>query len=316
MNCDIMKNKLEDIIIIFIMILMLFMVLLNKSLVFNSVLYSLDIWVKNLIPSCFPFFVISDILVNYHITNYIPKWIKKTLGNLFLVSESVITIFFLSILSGFPSNARIARMLYDNGEINAKEASHALIFTHFSNPLFVLSTVSVLFLHQEKYGLVILISHYLGNVILGLLGRDTSFEFQYDYTEKLEKSQSFSIVFIKAISRAIDTLFLIFGTLTCFYIFSSLLLNYFNFDAYAGAIIQGILEMTSGLKAISILNIPDIYKVVISSMFLSFGGLCVHLQVMSQLIDSDISYHPFLVARIFHAFISGFICYFIYSFLN
>ena len=73
--------------------------------------------------------------------------------------------------------------------------------------------------------------------------------------------------------------------------------------------------MTMGLKSISLLNLSNIYKVVISTMFISFGGLAVHMQVLSQVVDTDISYRPFFIARIFHSIISGIISYFLFILL-
>ena len=310
-----MKNRYRDYVIVVIMLWLLFEVLLQKKIVFDTISYSLNVWVNNLLPSMFPFFVISDILIEYRITNYIPKWFKKTFSYLFAVKEEMVTVFFLSCLSGFPSNARITRHMYDEGQLSTDEANHILLFTHFSNPLFILSTVAVLFLHQEKYGYIILLSHFLGNIVLGIFTRKNFLYSHIDYTETQKKSQSFSKVLIHAVKSSIDTLLLILGTLTCFLIFSTFLIQKLNVDSYTGVIIKGILEITMGLKELSSLMIPDIYKVVISSMFLSFGGLSVHMQVLSQIVDTDIQYYPFFLARIFHALVSGFICFVLYYFL-
>ena len=84
---------------------------------------------------------------------------------------------------------------------------------------------------------------------------------------------------------------------------------------YEGVILKGILEITMGLKSLSMINISDIYKVVISSMFLSFGGLSIHLQVISQIVDIDIKYFNFLIARIYHSIISGLISYILFFFI-
>ena len=55
-------------------------------------------------------------------------------------------------------------------------------------------------------------------------------------------------------------------------------------------LIKGILEITIGIEALGKLGISMIYKVVIASCFLAFGGLSVHFQVMSQITDRDIKY--------------------------
>ena len=304
-----MKTKIINGLIILIFVILLLEVFFNKMLVFDTISYSLSLWVNTLIPTMFPFFVISDILISYHITNYIPKFIKKTLGKLFGVSDAIVTIFLLSCISGFPSNARNTKIFYEHNYITKKEAEHALLFTHFSNPLFILSTVGVFFFHNEFYGYLILVSHVLGNIIIGIITRRTSISPNNYYTPLDIKSQSFSTVFISAIKSAIDTLLTILGTLTCFLIVSSFIIKNLNMNPYLSSIIKGILEITMGIKSLSDCGIPIVYQIVITTMFLSFGGFSVHLQVLSQLVDTDISYQPFFVARVFHAILSGIICY-------
>ena len=90
-----MKNKIFNLIIIISFIILLFSILLNNQLVFKTVNYSLNIWVNNLIPSMFPFFVISDILINYNLVEFIPKFISKTFSYLFNIGPTSTTIFFL-----------------------------------------------------------------------------------------------------------------------------------------------------------------------------------------------------------------------------
>ena len=132
-------------------------------------------------------------------------------------------------------------------------------------------------------------------------------------TNKSINSISFPKVFIDAVRNSIDTLLMILGILTCFLIISTLITNMLKFDIYTDAIIKGILEMTMGIKSVTTLNIPDIYKVIISSMILSFGGLSVHMQTLSFIEDTDISYRPFFVARIYHSMLSGIFAYVLYN---
>lgn len=310
-----MKNKILDLIIIFSFIILLFSILVNKQLVLDTVSYSLNIWVNTLIPSMFPFFVISDILINCNIVYYTPKFITNIFSKMFNISKVATTIFFLSLISGFPAGARNIRTYYDKGLISLREANHILLFTHFSNPMFILSTVAILFFNNEKYGYIILISHYVGNFIIGVLLRNSATIDSKNYTKEKYICQNFSKVFISSIKSSIDTLLLILGTLTSFLILSSFIINFLNLPLYQGAILKGILEMTMGLKDLSLLNISDIYKVIISTMLISFGGFSVHLQVISQIVDTDIQYVNFFVARIYHAIISGSICYLLFNIL-
>ena len=307
-----MKKRYKDILIICFIIYLFIIIILQKELIFNTISYSLNLWVKTLIPTMFPAFIISDILISYNITNYIPNHLKKLFRTLFNTNENTITIFFLSLLSGFPSNARIINIMYEKNQITKEEGEHALIFTHFSNPIFILSTISLKFLHNESFGYLILVSHILGNIILGILTRNYSHNNHVNYTKKKNNCQNFSQILINSIKHTIDSLLLILGTLTCFLIISSLIIYHINISPYTNSIIKGILEITMGLKSLSLLNIPNIYKVVISCMFISFGGLSIHMQIISQITDLNIKYHKFLLARIIHSIISGTICFILY----
>ena len=306
-----MKNKLYNTIILFVSMISLIELVINKTIIFNTISYSLRLWVNSIIPSLFPFFVVSEILISYNITSYIPKSLKIIFKKLFNVNDSILTLFFLSIISGFPSSSKNIRYMYDNDLIDENIASHALIFTHFANPLFILGTVSVFFLHDERLGLIILISHYLPNVILGIITRN-NIQNTNNETNYNNISISFSKIFISSIKNSIDTLFMILGILTCFMVMSTIITNIFSFDIYTESLIKGVLEMTMGLKSISVLNIPDFYKVIISSMILSFGGISVHMQILSFIEDTNISYKPFFIARIYHSILSGVFAYVLY----
>ena len=72
--------------------------------------------------------------------------------------------------------------------------------------------------------------------------------------------------------------------------------------------------MTQGLKYVSLLEIPLKLKTIIITMILSFGGLSVHMQVISILSDTKIKYLPFLTARLLHSAIAGIIIFFTFEY--
>ena len=122
-----MKQKIFNGLIILSFLVLFFEVLLHKKIVFDTISYSINIWINTLIPSMFPFFIISDILINYQITNYIPKFIKYYFAKIFNVSEQSISIFFLSLFSGFPSGARNIKILYQKNLIIINKRMFKLI---------------------------------------------------------------------------------------------------------------------------------------------------------------------------------------------
>ena len=304
-----MKEKIFNLIIIVISIFVLLELLFNKSVIYSSVMLALKLWVNNLIPVLFPFFIISNILINYKIIDYIPKNFKNLCKKVFNINDNMLMILFLSILSGFPSNAKNTRLLYDKGIINDAEANHIILFSHFANPMFVLTVVGVFFLHSEKLGIIILISHYLSNICLGVMFRKGFKNNYYDINLNNTSKVNLGGVLISAIKDSIDTILLICGIVIVFLILAAIIVDTFNFNIYNAMIIKGLFEITIGMQALSYLKIGLYYKAVIASCFLAFGGMSVHIQVLSQLIDTKIKYSYFFMGRLYQMILSGIITY-------
>jgi len=305
-----MRAKLFNILIIILSLFVLIMLLIKKSVIYSSIIYALQLWVNNLIPALFPFFIIADILINYNITSYIPKIIKDFCKYIFNITDNMLSILLLSMVSGFPSNARNTRTLYDKNLISLEEANHILIFSHFSNPIFILTTVGVFFFHYEKIGIVLLISHYFSNFLLGILFRN-KFHFKKDNLINSWEQPNFGDTFIGAIRKAIDTILLICGIVLVFLMLSSIVIDLFNINGYNAMIVKGIFEITIGIEALANLNLNMINKAVIASMILAFGGISVHIQVLSQITGTKIKYIYFFVGRMYQMIISGIFTYII-----
>lgn len=308
-----MKNKYKNLLIIIILLFIFFEILFNKLIIINTVMESLNIWVKAIIPSLFPFFVISDLLITYNFIDYIPNKIKKYICRLLNISDSALSILILSMVSGFPSNGRNTHNLYNKGKISKEEASYILMYTHFSSPVFILTTCSLIYLRSEKLGIILLLSHYLSNIIIGILFRNINNPSLDNFTIKEHKSQNFTINLIKSIRSSIDSLLLILGILTVFLIISSLIINIIHSNLYTSAIIRSILEMTLGLKYIANLNISMMHKIILFSAILSFGGLSVHMQVMAQIVEDKISCKYYLIGRIFQVLFSIILSFIFYK---
>ncbi len=251
---------------------------------------------------------------------------KPIMERLFKINSNSAFVFGMSIISGFPSSAKYARELYLNGSLNEHEASKVLTFSHFSNPLFILGTVAVLFLNNKEVGLLILLCHYFTNIIIGI-----GFRNYYPYkikTEKISLKRAFNNMHNKRINNdltfgkiitnslvsSINTLLLILGVITMFLVITQVIDNNLNIFKYFQTLLNGFFEMTQGLKYVSLLQIPLKLKTTLSTMIISFGGLSVHVQMISILSDTKIKYLPFLVARIIHATISSFLVFILFDF--
>lgn len=321
-----MKKIINTILILFILIFVAIEILTESKPILDSVTFSFNIWKENVFPSLFPFFVLSELLINYGFIELLGELFKPIMNKLFKVKGVGAFAIIMSIISGFPSSAKYIKELFKKNLIDENEATKLLTFTHFSNPLFILGTISLLFLNNKEVGLLILICHYIGNFIIGIMFRNyypskketkklslknTLIEIS---DKRIKNNKSFGEIITNALLNSINTLILILGVITMFLVITTIIDNNININSFHQSILNGFFEMTQGLKYVSLEEIPLKLKSTISVMIISFGGLSVHMQIISILSDTKIKYFPFLTARIIHTVISSLLLFFTFDF--
>ena len=321
-----MKKILTTVSILTILLLVVFEILTESASILNAVNFSFNIWKENVFPSLFPFFVLSELLINYGFIELVGEIFKPFMNKVFKVKGVGAFALIMSLISGFPSSAKYIKELYNKKLINEFEATKLLMFTHFSNPLFILGTISLLFLNNKEVGLLILICHYLGNFIIGIIFRNyypskeenKNISIKKVLTEisnnRIKNNKKFGEIITTALLNSINTLILILGVITMFLVITTIIDNNINLNSFHQSILNGFVEMTQGLKYVSLEEIPLKLKCILSTMIISFGGLSVHMQVISILSDTKINYLPFLTARIIHAIISSLLMFFLFDF--
>lgn len=294
----------RDILFIIILIFFTIQIIINSNEIIESISFSMEIWKKNIFPCLFPFFIISDFLINYGFIEITSKLLSPIMS-IYKINRNCAFILVLSIISGFPSSAKYTKRLYNENIIDEYDGTKILTFTHFSNPLFILGTISIML--NQKMAYIVLISHYMGNFIVGLFFRN------YHPSNKEIKEINFSNkkgiieTLSESIMNTIDTLLLLLGIITTFLVITTIIKCNLNLDPIYQNIINGLMELTQGIKYISISNINIEIKTIIVSFFISFGGICIHTQIKSILKGTNIKYLPYLIARILHGIISSLI---------
>ena len=305
-----MKKKF-NLFIILLILFFLFLTFINSNIVIDTVINSTSIWFYNLVPTILPIYIIIDLLINYNIIYYLEKVFGNLIEKLFKIKKETSFVFLLSILSGFPSNSKYIKNLLDNHVINNNEANKLLLFTHFSNPLFILNSIGINFLGNKRIGIIILIIHYLTNIIIGIINRNYYINF-----DNIEINNKKKDSFIKCLSNSIlNTIKILFGIITFFMIITSLIKVCIPFNNIINSLLCGILEMTQGIYFISNTTLPLILKASIITFFISFGGISIHMQVFSILSDYKLKYKDYFIARLTHAVISSSLVFLIIYFM-
>ena len=282
-----MKNIFTKLIIFFFFIL----IFIKKDIMYYTIYSTTLIWFKNIVPNLLPMFIITSLIISSNLIITICNLFGKIFSKIFKTSKYGIFVFVLSLFTGSPSNAKYIKDLIDNNLISITEGNKLLLFTTNYNPLLI---YSLLTLYLDKKTSIILITIIiLSNIIIGFLNRNMEYdEIQNNYNSK-------SINLSKIIKETIDTLLMILGTLIVFNIIINILpIN----NLLIKSIINGTLEITTALNNINFLNINTNFKILLSIIYLSFGGISIHTQIKS--IFPDTNYKLFLKNKLLSIFIS------------
>ena len=288
------KNK------IYLVILSMLTVILfiKNELVKTAILSSCNLFLTKVFPSLFPMLIICDLFIYFGLPEILVKILGKVFSKLFHTSPYGAFAFFMSLFSGTPANAYIIRNLVEQNKLNKEEAEYIFSFSFFSNPLFLYTMLNFIFPGKTSLILKLLIAPYITNLIIAFLTRPKK---KYHSHLTINHSSDFlAKVLIESIKKSMNTMLMILGAMTFFFILNALL-NPLN-----NPFLSGIFEISQGLYSIGITNFNFKIKECFTLLFISFGGLSIHLQIKSILNDTDISLKYFFRARFLQCLLSLF----------
>lgn len=295
-----MMKKLTNFIFIFIFLILEFYLLFNSKEVISSFNKTLNICIYTLMPTMFASILFSQILIKLEFEKYIPKFIINFFSELFNISKKEVIIFILSIISGYPNNAK---MLSCNNNLNK-----IIQYTSFVNPIFLICTVGNIYLKNIKLTIIIFISHILSNIIIAIFLRKNNNN-ELDTTDD-NKSLNFFNIYYSSLRSVINSLSIIFSNILFFSILLSLLYNILPFSNIINNLILGLFEFSNGIYLISMSNLSIFLKGLFILIIISFGSFSIHMQMIS--INDKIKYTKFLLYRILSVFMSTLLYLFTY----
>lgn len=285
-----MKKTYQRLTIIIFLLVLLTLYTVNSSLIIKSILEYTKLFITRLFPTNFIFFVLSTILIDQGLIELINNKLK--------LDGSVFYVTIMSILSGIPSGSKYTKDLLEKGIIEEKTANYLLSFTHFPNPMFVLSTVTTLI--NSKIALKILITLILSNLIIAFIFKPKKKEV---YKTNSSISNDFSSSLAKAILDAIKVIIIIYGTSVFFYLITVIINKYLTLTVFSHVILNGVFDLTKGLFS-TILISNEFLRSLLIIIFFAFGSLSIHIQIKSIISNTSLKYKKFILGRILQIMIS------------
>ncbi len=307
------KGKINIFFLIIICVILVFLTLYFSKNIFEGVVLGIKICLNSLIPSMYIFMVIACFISVSKIDKYMGNIFNFMSVKLFKISGETFSIMLVSFIGGYPIGAKIISDKIKDNQLTSKQAQYLLNFCVYCSPAFIISGVAEPLWNNKKIGFVIYLSQVITGILMALV---CSFKQQEIICIKEKNTyNTFSNNLIYSVNNATKAMCTICSFVVLFFgIFS--LIDLLTMPNEYKIIIKGLMEVTSGCQIVQ--NCSLFESILIVSLFTSFGGVCVILQLISMLHNCNINFIKFILIRVLFSLVSTTIvyCYILLSDIN
>lgn len=286
--------------------------LLNSPTLSTNLKLNVELFLYKLLPSVFPYIFLTQVLIGSGLIYNLSWGLSKFASKLFHIPQVCCPAIIISFLMGYPNAAKYIVTLYNNNQIKSKQAEQLLGFTSLASPAFIISTLGVSFYSSVTLGVILLVSHILSSLILGiLLGikyKDIIQQTSNNSYILSKKTTGFEII-SNSIFATLKTLGLIFCFMAIFSSIATIICNTLNLSKNASCVIIALTEITSGLNALSSSTLSANTKILMTSFVLSFGSLMILYQIYAVAHTCHIKFLVFLKHKLIQGVLSTIITY-------
>lgn len=232
----------------------------------------IQLCIQNLIPSLFPFLVVSNILTGN--LAGIHSRFTRLIGKLYHVPEGSESILLTGIMGGYPVGGQCVSDAYKTGTISRVQANRMLMFCNQAGPSFIFGILAGQFpsisYAWALWGIQILSAFLTANTVNKYNNESVS----------IHPKVNPSITDI--IKKSVSTMAIICGWVIVFRVIISFADHWFLWIVPENVriILYGILELTNGCVNLHMIENVGV-RFVVCAAILSFGGLCVTMQTLS-----------------------------------
>lgn len=271
--------------------------ILDSKSAFSGISDGLDICIKTLIPSLFPFLLFSNLLTSA--LSGQPLRLLRPLANILhlpMGSESIVGIGFVG---GYPVGAQCVGHLYQQGQVTSQQAERMIVVCNQAGPAFIFGVLGSMF---SKWYIpwFLWCVQIVSALLTGILLRNNS------TTESLHP-RTCPTTISGALEKAVKIMALVCAWVMLMRMAITFLERwcFWLIPIPMQAIICGILELSNGCIQLAQLENEGL-RFILGSGMLSLGGLCVALQTHS--VTTGISKKIYFPGKLLQCSISLLIC--------
>jgi len=294
--------------------------LLSPRQAAESCRYGLRLCCELIIPSLFPFFVLSMLLNKLGFPAALGKLLSPGARRLFGVSGAGCSALMMGLCGGYPMGAAYIADMHHSGMIDAEECEQLLGFCNNSGPAFIIGAVGAGAFGSAKVGLMLYGVHIISALCTGLIMRrsDAALASPLSLPEPLP----FSAAFSETVKQAVISVLNVCGFAVFFTMLTGLLDAGGHFSQIAGrisalmgteltwsrALLTGLLELGSGGGAMRGMAVCPI-NLALAAFLLGWGGVSVHYQTMALFVGTNTKSVLHFAGRLISASIGAVLAY-------
>ncbi len=249
--------------------------------------------VKIIIPSVFPFLILTDVIARYiHLESL--HHARLAFERIFKINGSALSVYICGLLCGFPVGARLALSCYESGKISKDECERLMAFSNNASPGYVICAVGIGMRESISDGVILYASMILSSILTGFL-----FGLKRNYSLKADIISWQKYSFVNSIKSAAEICLNMTAFITAFGILSGILELFIKNEAILTCLLSTLEIGNATLHLSDLCNFSFDISLALSSFAISFSGLCVFFQTFSLVDSKDkISAKRYLVIKL------------------
>ena len=304
------KLSLRRALICYMCVFMIILFMKNASAAATWVSSGVSLCVRTLIPSLFPFMVISSMVISSGACTELFGAIARPLCPLLGVSRDGACALVLGWLCGFPIGAKCACELYREGRIGFDEYDRLTCVSGTPSPAFLILSVGKGMLGDVRLGVTLYALSVSCAIISGAILNARRTKSAKAFAPPLQRTrQPLPQAFVHAVS---DSAMGMLNVCAFVVFFSALLgvieqsIKFLALSDVAHALIFSLFEMTGGLYRISELCSQS--ALPLCALAAGWSGLCVHFQTVAICGGSSLRLPRYLFVQLWRAVLGFCIC--------
>ena len=239
---------------------------------FSSAREGLILCTSTLIPSMFPFFVLSILLTN-SMAGHRMRFLRPV-ATLCRIPEGAESLLAIGLLGGYPVGAQNVISAYRQGILSQEDTQRMIAFCNNAGPAFLFGYLGTVF-ENPIYPWMIWIIHIVSALFVGWI-------LPFGTTKSAIVPSRKSVSLSQALNQALRIMGQVCGWVILFRVLIGFLERwlFWAIPKSLSIFLTGLLELSNG--CIQLTTFPSNgLRMVMASTFLSFGGICVLMQTHS-----------------------------------